>query len=110
MFGVLGIEKSALVVIEPPGEPGVAAIFEIDNGIFVAIEEAGVEHLRRFMRHPGVAELRVGMDRSGNEAAEESSRGCPVKTVIVIQHAFQHGRVAENLPACLKPAGNASAA
>jgi hypothetical protein len=30
------------------------------------------------------------VNRSRDETAEESSRGCSVKTMVVIQHAFEH--------------------
>jgi hypothetical protein len=41
------------------------------------------------------------VNRSRNEATEEGSRCSPVETMVVVQHAFQHG-VKENLSDCLK--------
>ena len=41
LFGVRGREKRALMVVEPPGNFGRVGVLEIDDGVFVAIEEAG---------------------------------------------------------------------
>ena len=78
------------MVVEPPGQPRIARIFEIHDGVFVAVEQRRIEQLGGPVGHPGIAELRVRVNRARDEAAEEGSRGRPVKTVVVIQHAFQH--------------------
>ena len=39
MLGVLGLQKRALVMVEPPGEQRRAGILEIDDGVFVAVEQ-----------------------------------------------------------------------
>ncbi len=51
---------------------------------------AGSNDLGRLVGHPRVTELRIRVNRARDEAAEESRRGRPVETVIVIQHAYQH--------------------
>jgi hypothetical protein len=35
---VFFIEKCALMVIEPPGQARIAGVFEIDDGIFIAVK------------------------------------------------------------------------
>ncbi len=92
MFGIGGAEEGALMVIEPPRQARIARILEIDDGVFVAIEQFGRERLGCRVSHSRVPELGVRMYRSGNEAAEEGSRGCPIKAMVVVQHAFQHGK------------------
>ncbi|HUI78714.1 MAG TPA: hypothetical protein VLY24_12385 [Bryobacteraceae bacterium] len=101
MGGIGIVQKRTLVVVEPPGKPRVAGVFEIDDSVFIAIKERRVERLRRFVGHAGIAELRAGVHGTVNEAAEESSRRCPIKTMVVVQDAFQHQQYAENLSACL---------
>ncbi len=90
VLGVLRRQKRALVMVEPPGEPRIARVLEIDNGVLVAIEQAGVEQLGRLVRHSRVSELRIRVNRARDKAAEEGGRGGAVETMIVIQHAFQH--------------------
>ena len=90
MLGILGGEEGALVMVEPPGEARIAGIFEVYDGVFIAIEQAGIEHLGCLVGHSRVAELSIGVDRPGNEAAEIGSGRCAVKAMVVIQHAFQH--------------------
>src|SRR6266849_9038882 len=109
MLGVFGRQERALVMIEPPGEVGITRIFEIYNGVFVAIEKLVLEKLRSFMRHSGVHEFRAGMKNALHEAAEESRRRCAVEAVIVIKDAYAHDPARmENLLECTKRAGNAT--
>ena len=90
MLRIFRVQEGALMMIEPPGQARIARVFEIDDGVFVAIEQARIEHLRRLVGHPGIAEFRIRVNRARDEAAEEGGRGRPVKAVIVVQHAFQH--------------------
>ena len=106
---VFRCQERALVMIEPPGEVGITGIFEIYNGVFVAIEKLVLEKLRSFMRHAGVHELRAGMKNAFHEAAEESRRRRAVEAMIVIKDAYAHGPARmENLLECTKRAGNAT--
>jgi hypothetical protein len=77
-------------MIEPPRQVGIARIFEIYDGVFIAIEKLVLEKLRRLMRHPGVHEFRAGMKNTLHEAAEESRRRRAVEAVIVIKNAYAH--------------------
>ena len=70
---------------------------EIENGSrfkmgfgMAGTGQSGSEGLGRPMRHPRVSKLRVRVNRARDKAAEEGSRGRPVKTMVVVQHAFEH--------------------
>jgi hypothetical protein len=93
------------VVVEPPGKPRIARVFEIHNGIFIAVEQAGVEQLGRLVRHPGVAKLRIRVNCARDKAAEVRGGGRAVKTVVVVEHAFQHGRIESGKPPSLPESG-----
>src|SRR5258708_25372396 len=43
MLAILGRQEGALVVIEPPGEMRVSRVFEIDDGVDVAVEHSRLE-------------------------------------------------------------------
>src|SRR5262245_49759949 len=90
MLRVLRIQKSALVVIEPPCESRAAAVFEIDNGVFIAIEKLGSKRLVGAMGHAGIAELCARMNYARDEAAEVRRGGCAIETVVVIENTFNH--------------------
>ena len=93
VLGVLGAQERALVMIEPPGQIRVRRIFEIHDGVDVAVEEAVLEKLGGFMRQAGEFKLRVRSILALIETAEESRRRRPVETVIVIQDSHQHGQI-----------------
>ena len=101
-------EKRALVVVEPPGEARIARIFEIHNGVLIAVEQRRIEGLGRPVRHPRVAKLRVRVHRTRDKTAEEGSRSRPIETMVVVQHAFEHEKPEENLSACLNARQNAT--
>ena len=52
MGRVGGREERALVMVEPPGQLRRVGIFEIDDGVLVAVEDTVFERLRSFVRHP----------------------------------------------------------
>src|SRR4051794_17889744 len=87
---VFGGKKSALVMIEPPGELFIIGIFEIHYGIFVAVEEAVLEDLGGAMGHAGVLKLGIRMNSAADEAAEEGGRSRPIKAVIVVEDSKPH--------------------
>ena len=90
MLGVLGSQKRALMMIEPPGEMRVARILEIHNGVLVAIEKLRLENLRGFVGHAGVSELGAGVKRTFHEAAEEGRGGRAVEAVVVVENPDAH--------------------
>ena len=81
---ILLAEEGALMMIEPPGEARVVGIFEIHDGVFVAVEQLRSEYLLGPVRHACIAELRIRVNRARDETAEERSRRCPVKTMVVV--------------------------
>jgi hypothetical protein len=83
LLGVRGSEESALVMVEPPGNFRGIRILEIDDDIFVAVEEAVVPGLRGAVRHAGEAELGGGIEALAVKAVKESSGGGSVKATVV---------------------------
>src|SRR5690348_16928329 len=56
VLGVAGAEEGALVVIEPPRDAGIGAVFEVHDGVIVAGELVGLEKIRGLVRQPAVLE------------------------------------------------------
>src|ERR1700691_6016454 len=83
MLGVGGRQKRALMVVEPPSEFGRAGIFEIHDGVFVAVECAVLEGLRGLVRHAGVEEFGGGIDALLVKARENRGGGGSVEAFIV---------------------------
>ena len=90
MFAVLGRQKGALVMIEPPGEARVGGIFKVDNGVDVAVEHARLKQLRSFVRQAGEEKLGAGIELFFHETAEEGRGGRAVETMIVIENSYPH--------------------
>ena len=59
VLGVFRTQERALVVIEPPGQPRVGRILEIDDRVDVAVEEAVFKQLGSFVGQSGEFKLRV---------------------------------------------------
>ena len=78
-------QERALMVIKPPSDPRIATVFEINDHILVAIEQARIEHLSCVVGYSGIPELRVGVNRPLNEAAEEGCRRRSVKAMAVVK-------------------------
>ena len=57
MLRVFGLQKRALVMVEPPRQQRRAGIFEVHDGVFIAVENPVLKRLRGFVRHPRVQEL-----------------------------------------------------
>ena len=78
------------MMVEPPCEPRIGRVLEIDDGVFVPVEKVIVKQLRRFVRHAREFELSVRVKLVLNEAAEESRRGRTVETMVVIKDSHPH--------------------
>ena len=89
-FGVFGRQEGALMMIEPPGEPGLGGEFEVDNRVDAAIEQSRVPGLIGRVHHAGVHEVGAGMKLFTQETAEESGRGRPVEAMVVMENANPH--------------------
>src|SRR5208337_39539 len=83
--GIVGRQKRAFVVIEPPGNFGRTGIFEIDDGILVAIELIFVEERAGAVQQAGVDEVDIAADAFAVETGEQRGRGSAVKTFVVIK-------------------------
>jgi len=83
LFGVGGREKRALVMVEPPGHFRRIGKFEIDNYVFVAVEEARFPGLRGAVRHSRKAKFRVLVKTLAVKSVKESGGSGAIKTAIV---------------------------
>lgn len=83
LLGIRRRKKRALMVVEPPGNFRRVRVLEIDDGVFVAIEEAGSPRLLRAMGHTCETELRGRIKRFLIKTIEQSSRGGAIKATIV---------------------------
>ena len=85
MLGVGGRQEGALVVVEPPGNFGRAGIFEVDDGILVAVELLFVEQRAGAVDQAGEHEVGVAANALAVEAGEQRGGGSSVKTFVVIE-------------------------
>ena len=74
----------------PPPRARVSRIFEIDNGVDVAIEILGFKQLGGFMGHTGEGELRARIELRFRKTAEQSRRRRAIKAMIVIENSNLH--------------------
>ena len=91
MLGILRREECALMMIEPPGQARIGGVFEIDDGVFIAIEHAGLENLAGPMRQAGEHKFRIRMEFRFDKAAEKRRRSRAVEAMIVIEDSHPHG-------------------
>jgi hypothetical protein len=75
------------VVIEPPGDFGRTGIFEVDDGIFVAVKLLLIEQSAGTMEQAGEDEVHIVADSFPIKTGEQGSRASPVKTLVVIKDA-----------------------
>src|SRR5258708_2421065 len=80
------------MMIEPPRQPRIGGVFEIDDGVHVAVEHSRLEEMRRFVRQAGKSEFRAGMEFGLHKTTEIRRRGRAVEAVIVIQNSDPHER------------------
>ena len=83
MLGVGGSEKGALVMIEPPGEARGARVFEVDDGVFVAVEDSVFERGGGLVGHASELEVGGGINALAIKAGEDGGRGGAVEAFIV---------------------------
>src|SRR3954452_7354628 len=85
MGSVFGSEERALVMIEPPRNFLRRGVFEVEDGIFVAIKIFFVEQSAGTMHEARVAELHVAFHALSIEPRKDSRRTSAVETLIVIE-------------------------
>src|SRR5208283_5022156 len=88
--GVLGREKRALVMVEPPGDARRRRILEIDNGILVAGEVVFIEERPGAMHQAHILKLSVLANALAIEAREQRGRAGTVETLVVIEDPNPH--------------------
>jgi hypothetical protein len=86
MLSIRGREKSALMMIEPPGNFGRAGVFEIDDGVFVPREMGFVEQGSGAMQQAGELKLHVAANALAVKAGEDRGRRSSVETFVVIEN------------------------
>src|SRR5580658_561279 len=97
MLGIGWREKRALMVVEPPSYFGGVRVLEINDGVFVAIKEAGSPRLRCAMSHAGETELGGRIELFSVKAVEESGGGGPIEATVVKAQPYA-GHVVETGP------------
>jgi hypothetical protein len=73
-------------MIKPPRDLRGTRIFEVDDGIFIAIEMGFIEERSGAMQQAGKLEFHVASDALAIEAREERRRRCSVETLIVVEN------------------------
>jgi hypothetical protein len=71
------------VVIEPPRHARRAGVFEVDNGIFIAVKERLGKGISRPVGHSRELELGARVNALAEKAVENSRRGCAVKASVM---------------------------
>src|SRR5260370_1180831 len=101
---ILRTEEGALVMIEPPRQAGIGGVFEVHDGVDIAVEVTVLEKLRCLVSETCEVELRSGRKFLFMKTAEERCRSRPVEAVVMVQDSHPHwsGSIrVENLSACL---------
>ncbi len=62
----------------------VGRVFEVDDGVDVAVEQFGLEQLFGFVGQTGVVELGARVELGVEKTAEEGGRSGPVKAMVVM--------------------------
>ena len=85
MLLVFGRQEGALVVIEPPGQARRRAVLEIDDSVFVAVEEFFFDELLiRFVGQPCEADLGGGADLLAEKAREHGGGRKTIKAMVMV--------------------------
>src|SRR5712691_147389 len=90
---VLGIgrsKKRALVVVEPPGHPRRAGVFEVHDRVLVPIEQAFLKGLRGAVRQASKLEFRARVEPLPVEAQKKGGRSGAIKAAVVEADANLH--------------------
>jgi hypothetical protein len=90
LVGIARGEEGALVVVEPLRELRGAGIFEVNDGVFIAIEDSIFERTRGFVSHACVKEFGVVVDAFAVEAREDGGRRSSVEASVVKTKAKLH--------------------
>src|SRR5208282_3209168 len=83
MLRVFGLQERALVMVEPPGKLRRGRIFEVNDGVLVAVEHAILERLRSLVRHSGVEEFGIRIDALPVKPREDRGGGSSVEALVM---------------------------
>src|ERR1700680_4271438 len=83
--GVCRREERALVMVEPPRDPGGTGVFEIDDGILVSVEIGFVEERSGAMQEAGEDEVGVFANALAIEAREQGGGASSVEALVVVE-------------------------
>jgi hypothetical protein len=92
LLGVLGAEKGALMMIEPPGQARIRRVLEIHDGVDVAVEHPVFEDLICLVSQAREEEFRIRVESLLEKAAEVGRRSSAIEAVVVIQDSHPHGK------------------
>src|SRR5216684_1908380 len=84
--GIRWRQKSALMVVKPPSDLRRTGIFEIYNGIFIAIKIGFVEQRACAVKQAGVDEFNIIANAVCIESRKQGRRRGAVKTPVVIEN------------------------
>jgi hypothetical protein len=90
MLRVGGRQKRALMMIEPPGHPRRAGIFEIHDRVFIAIKKTFGERLRGAMSHACVMEFGLRGDAFAEKAGKNGRRSGAVEAPVMETETHRH--------------------
>ena len=85
------------MMIEPPSQLGRAAVFEIHDGVFIAVEEFLLEELLGTVKQAREHELRRGVEARSEEIRENGGGACAVEAPIVIKKTNPHFKKATRM-------------
>ena len=74
------------MMIEPPRQPFIGAILEIDDRIFVAVELFAIECISRSVHRRRVENVRIRVDFRAIELGKYRGRRHSVETIAVIKY------------------------
>jgi len=88
VLGVGGREEGALVMVEPPGNFGRTGVFEIDDGVFVAVELILIEQSTGAVDEAGEDEIGVAPNALAVKAGKQRRGRGSVKAFVVIENSY----------------------
>src|SRR5688572_28489395 len=88
---ILGREKCRLMVVKPPGKPLVGTVFEIDDGIFIAVKQLAVKCVARAMHRRRVGNVSLGAKVGAVKFCKDRGGRNAVETIAVIKYPKFHG-------------------
>ena len=77
-------------MIEPPREPLVGAVFEIDDRVLVAVELFAIECVTRAVHRRRVEDVRIRVNFGAVELGKYRGRRDSVETIAVIKYPEIH--------------------